>query len=233
MTKRGRRYSAEYRRQLIELGRAGRTAENLFRKFEPSARAICNRVVQADRDEGRRSDGWSGEERRELRALRREVLAFIEGCCTPRRSKLGAGLPVAGRFRAAASGASGRAGTWRFVRCLSDPAGRARRPRQLPLIPPRAPLLGVRTTPPLKTVHEDGASSSRRTVDGCATSLRCVETSLNAGGGHEGVPPSARAEKRDYGFAYCSAEGARLSFWPSGGNPLPFNIGGSVLRAGF
>ena len=72
MTKKGRRYPAEYRRRLIELARSGRTAEELSREFEPSAQAIRNWVLEADREEGLRSDGWTREERRELRVLRRE-----------------------------------------------------------------------------------------------------------------------------------------------------------------
>ena len=50
-------YAPEYRRQMIELVRAGRTPEELTREFEPSAQAIRNWVVQGDRDEGRRGDG--------------------------------------------------------------------------------------------------------------------------------------------------------------------------------
>ena len=66
-------YAPEYRRQMIELVRAGRTPEDLAREFEPSAQAIRNWVVQAERDEGRRTDGLSTAEREELRRLRREI----------------------------------------------------------------------------------------------------------------------------------------------------------------
>ena len=66
-------YASEYRRQMIELVRAGRTPEDLAREFEPSAQAIRNWVVQAERDEGGRSDGLSTAEREELRRLRREI----------------------------------------------------------------------------------------------------------------------------------------------------------------
>jgi transposase len=52
--------------------RAGRSPEELARKFEPSAAAIRNWVVQADRDDGKRADGLTTEEREELRRLRRE-----------------------------------------------------------------------------------------------------------------------------------------------------------------
>lgn len=65
-------YPPEFRRQLVEMVRAGRTAEELAREFEPSSQAIRNWVRQADRDEGRRDDGLSTDEREELARLRRE-----------------------------------------------------------------------------------------------------------------------------------------------------------------
>jgi transposase len=71
-------YPPEYRQRLIELVRAGHTPEELARKFEPTAQAIRNWVVQADRDAGRRQDGLTTEEREELRRLRREVKGLRE-----------------------------------------------------------------------------------------------------------------------------------------------------------
>ena len=65
-------YPPAFRRQMVELVRAGRSPEALAREFEPTAQAIRNWVVQADRDEGRRRDGPSTAEREELRRLRRE-----------------------------------------------------------------------------------------------------------------------------------------------------------------
>ena len=50
-------YAPEFRQQMVELVRAGRSPEELAREFEPSAQAIRNWVAQAERDEGRRSDG--------------------------------------------------------------------------------------------------------------------------------------------------------------------------------
>ena len=50
-------YAPEFRRQMVELVRAGRSPEELSREFEPTAQAIRNWVVQAERDEGRRGDG--------------------------------------------------------------------------------------------------------------------------------------------------------------------------------
>ena len=65
-------YSDEFRQQMIELVRRGRTPEELSKGFEPSAQAIRNWVVQADRDEGRREDGLTTPERQELERLKRE-----------------------------------------------------------------------------------------------------------------------------------------------------------------
>lgn len=65
-------YAPEFRRQMIELVRAGQNPEALGRKFEPSAQTIRNWVKQADLDEGRRADGLTTEERREIVRLRRE-----------------------------------------------------------------------------------------------------------------------------------------------------------------
>jgi transposase len=47
-------YAPEFRRQLVELVRAGRDPGDLAREFEPSAQAIRNWVVQADLQDGRR-----------------------------------------------------------------------------------------------------------------------------------------------------------------------------------
>lgn len=65
-------YPPKIWRQIIELVRGGRTPEELAKEFEPSAQTIHNWVTQADRNEGRRSDGLTGTEREELKRLRRE-----------------------------------------------------------------------------------------------------------------------------------------------------------------
>lgn len=68
----------EFRRQMVELVRAGRTPEEPAKEFEPTAQSIRNRVAQADRDEGRREDGLTGAEKEELARLRREVRRLRE-----------------------------------------------------------------------------------------------------------------------------------------------------------
>ena len=68
-------YSPEFRRQMVDLVRAGRSPEDLAREFEPTAQLIGIWVAQADKQEGRREgqvDGLSTAERDELARLRRE-----------------------------------------------------------------------------------------------------------------------------------------------------------------
>ena len=50
-------YPLEFRNQILELVRAGRTPEDLAKEFEPTAETIRNWVAQADRDAGKRHDG--------------------------------------------------------------------------------------------------------------------------------------------------------------------------------
>ena len=69
-------YSSEFRRQMVELVRAGRDPEDLAREFEPTAQSIRAWVAQADRAEGRREEAQpaalTATEREELARLRRE-----------------------------------------------------------------------------------------------------------------------------------------------------------------
>ena len=65
-------YPPEFRRQMVELVRSGRTPEELSHEFEPTAQSIWNWVRQADRDTGQRQDGATSSEREELTRLRRE-----------------------------------------------------------------------------------------------------------------------------------------------------------------
>lgn len=57
---------------MVELMRADRTPNDLAEQFEPTAVTIRSWVKQADLDEGRRDDGLTTEERKELVRLRRE-----------------------------------------------------------------------------------------------------------------------------------------------------------------
>jgi transposase len=68
-------YSPEFRRQMVELVRAGRDPDDLAREFEPTGQSIRSWVAQADRNEGRREElipGLAAVERDELVRLRRE-----------------------------------------------------------------------------------------------------------------------------------------------------------------
>lgn len=68
-------YPPEFRRQMVELVRSGRTPEELAREFEPTAQSIWNWVRRAERDGGVRKDGGvTSPEREELTKLRRENL---------------------------------------------------------------------------------------------------------------------------------------------------------------
>ncbi len=67
-----RRYPPEFRQQMVDLVRSGRSPGALAREFEPSDQTIRNWVAQTDRDEGRREDGLTTPEREELGRLRRD-----------------------------------------------------------------------------------------------------------------------------------------------------------------
>ena len=73
MARTRRPYAPDFRRQMVEMVRAGRTPEELSREFEPTAQTIHNWMKQMDLDEGRRTDGVTSAERDEVRRLRREV----------------------------------------------------------------------------------------------------------------------------------------------------------------
>ncbi|MGJ6969302.1 transposase, partial [Streptosporangium sp. G11] len=71
-------YPSEFRRQMVELVRAGRSPEELAKEFEPSAQSIRVWARQADLDDGRRADGLTSAEKDELARLRREVKLLRE-----------------------------------------------------------------------------------------------------------------------------------------------------------
>jgi transposase len=64
-------YTAEFRRQMVELVRAGRSPEELAREFEPTAQ-IKSWVGQAERDTRHGDGGLTTLEREELNRLPRE-----------------------------------------------------------------------------------------------------------------------------------------------------------------
>jgi len=69
-------YPAEFRQQMIELARAGRTPTELAHEFGCSAQTVTNWVAQAAIDAGKPLPGKNGlttVEREELNRLRREV----------------------------------------------------------------------------------------------------------------------------------------------------------------
>ena len=65
-------YPPEFRRQMVELARAGRSPEELAQEFEPTAQSIRNWVAQFSRNTGRGDGGLTTAERDELNRLRRE-----------------------------------------------------------------------------------------------------------------------------------------------------------------
>ena len=66
-------FTPEFRRQMIELVRSGRSPESLANEFEPTAQTIRNWVALAGRDAGKRDDGGTTTaDREEIRRLRRE-----------------------------------------------------------------------------------------------------------------------------------------------------------------
>ena len=72
------RYTPEFKRQMVDLVRAGRTAASLAKEFGPSAWTIALWVKQAARDAGEGDGGLTSAEREELGRLRREVRRLKE-----------------------------------------------------------------------------------------------------------------------------------------------------------
>jgi transposase len=68
----GVRYTPEFRRQMVELVRAGRKQSELSREFGCTSWSIGRWVAQAERDAGRGDGGLTTAERQELARLRRE-----------------------------------------------------------------------------------------------------------------------------------------------------------------
>ena len=66
------RYPDEFRQQILELARAGRTPDELAKEFEPTAQTIRNWIKQSELDHGQRQDGLTSDEKAELTRLRKE-----------------------------------------------------------------------------------------------------------------------------------------------------------------
>jgi transposase len=68
-------YPVEFREQIIELARTGRTPAQLSRESGPTAQSIANWIAQDGRDRGKPlagKEGLTSAEREELVRLRRE-----------------------------------------------------------------------------------------------------------------------------------------------------------------
>jgi transposase len=69
-------YPAEFRQQMIELARAGKSPAQLSKEFGVTAQTVSNWVAQAARDAGKPlpgKEGLSSVERQELVQLRRQL----------------------------------------------------------------------------------------------------------------------------------------------------------------
>jgi len=66
-------YPQKFRDQIVELAQNGRTPSELADEFEPTEQTIRNWLKQAARDDGKRADGLSADERAELRELRKKL----------------------------------------------------------------------------------------------------------------------------------------------------------------
>jgi transposase len=70
---RSRTYLPEFRRQMVELVRAGRSPVELSREFGPTPQSIRSWVRAADGESAAGSDDLNPAEKDELQRLRREV----------------------------------------------------------------------------------------------------------------------------------------------------------------
>ena len=80
-------YAPEFRRQMVELVRSGRSVEGLAGEFEPSAGAIRNWVKRADLDEGRRSDGLKDGRASGAAAIEARSQTAPHGAGDPKKSR--------------------------------------------------------------------------------------------------------------------------------------------------
>ena len=73
MSKRGKRYTKEFRYQMVQLVPSGREIPELSKEFGVSVWSIRNWVKQAARDAGTGDQGLTSVEREELTRLKHEV----------------------------------------------------------------------------------------------------------------------------------------------------------------
>ena len=66
-------YPDEFRQQILELARAGRSPDELAKEFEPTAQTIRNWIKQSELDHGQRQDGLTSDEKAEWARLRKEI----------------------------------------------------------------------------------------------------------------------------------------------------------------
>jgi transposase len=66
------RYTPEFKRQMVELARGGRSPASLSKEYGPTAWTISLWVRQDKRDAGKGDGGLTSAEREELSRLRRE-----------------------------------------------------------------------------------------------------------------------------------------------------------------
>ena len=65
-------YPEEFRKEAVQMFRAGRSAGDVSQALGCSPQSVTNWVRRYERDQGIRSDGLTTDEREELKRLRRE-----------------------------------------------------------------------------------------------------------------------------------------------------------------
>jgi len=71
-------YPPEFRRRLVELVRSGRSVNEVAREFQVARQSVVNWIKQEDLDTGRRTDGLTTDEHKELTRLRKRVRELEE-----------------------------------------------------------------------------------------------------------------------------------------------------------
>lgn len=71
-------YPPEFRRRIVDLVRSGRSVNSVAAEFQVARQSIMNWIKQEDLDAGRRTDGLTSEEHKELTQLRKRVKVLEE-----------------------------------------------------------------------------------------------------------------------------------------------------------